>query len=100
MEKINIRIFLFILTVSALASCSQGREQVLPDSEAAVPEGMVQKTFHASATKTGLDTDGLAVVWSDSDQISVFDETSACAGYSAFTASGAGASTDLSLIHI
>ena len=94
MEKINIRINLFILAIFAIVSCSQSKEQTLPDSQVVTPEGMVQKTFHASATKTGLDSDGLAVVWSASDQISVFDETSACASYAAFAASGAGASAD------
>lgn len=94
MEKINIRITLFILAIFAIVSCSQNKEQTLPEVQVVTPEGLVQKTFHASATKTGLDSDGLAVVWSASDQISVFDETSACASYAAFAASGAGASAD------
>lgn len=84
-------IILVITAVVAIASCGKENNAY---NDPAPSKGLVERTFHALAPKTGLDADGLSVVWSATDKIRVFDETSACESYAAFTASGAGASAD------
>ncbi len=87
-NRINKRIALALALLSFLA-CSQEGIQV----EVSTP-GLVKKTFSAQTvkTKTEIGTDGLSVLWSEGDQINIFDETAACASYSPFAASQAGAS--------
>ncbi len=93
--KTNI-ILATLLAVSTffLVGCSREPSSSTPE-ENLFKGSLVKKTFQVSCVKTSLGSDGQSVIWSATDKIRIFDETSTCASYEAFTTSGAGASTSI-----
>lgn len=64
------KVFLFVLPIIALASCSKEQSSNVAAGEQKTD--LVRYEFRAEITKTHLDGDGLSVIWQANDEISVF----------------------------